>query len=117
MIVVPQTATELSGNIAETVIVALVVAVAVFAATCWRRLVGGVVLFVSLVLAAMLYLEFADPATAGGIEIAYGAQLLFRLRLLSWFWASTSVIAFVLGVVARARKPRHDNRFGLGILL
>jgi cell division protein FtsW (lipid II flippase) len=108
---VASVATSLNQSFGETVAIGLLLAAIVFVATLRRRLFGAIVLLIAALFAALLYLEFADPAMAGGIEIAFGAPLLRRLRILPFIVGTLSLIAFVLGECARTGRRNTLSRW------
>ena len=97
----------LNGSIVHTMWVALLLAMAVFGAALWRRVAGVVALLPSVLLSVVLYLEFRDPAMAGGIEIAYGTQLLLRLKFLPVCVAGSAAASFWLGEGVRTRRTKN----------
>jgi hypothetical protein len=93
-------------HIIETLAVALLLATGVFAATLWRRWIGGVALCFPFLVSLALYLEFADPVMAGGIDIAYGSRVLLQLKSLPFVTFGLSLLAFWLASQLRPRRAQ-----------
>jgi hypothetical protein len=103
----------LHNNLVHTITFGVILALAVLAAAWWRRAAGASLLIVPFLLSAILHLEFADPATSVGIELAYGARELARLKMLPFVVGGASLIGFGIGEILRRRRTDMRQRLSV----
>jgi hypothetical protein len=88
-------------NIAELWAIAIVLGLTAYAASRYRASLGSVPAGVGVLLMILMFLELSDPATAGGLTIAFGWIYLLHARVVSAALGVLAVGGFLLG---RRRK-------------